>query len=72
MDYREHRWRSNVSLSEKLREIADDIEDTEIDSVDEAHVSFRVDKDVCEDTDVQIDQIDDPYEGTVLATIFTE
>lgn len=59
-------------LSQRLRTLADIVEDSEIDDDRNAHLSFRMDEDESRHTELPIGQTDDPYEGNVLATIFTE
>lgn len=61
-----------MSLSSQLREIADEIEGTDIDSVEQAQLSFRVDEEVSRNTEAPIGQVDDPYQDTVMATIFID
>lgn len=59
-----------MTLSDKLRKLADEVEGDSINEVPHGHLSFRCDEDVARESDL-VDQIDDPYEGTVLATVFT-
>lgn len=61
----------STPLSTQLRHLADEIEDTEIDDIEQAQLSFRIDEETSRLTPVPIGQVDDPYEGTVMATIFT-
>lgn len=61
-----------MSLSDDLRELANDVEDTEADDVEQAHLSFRMDEDDARNTELPIGQVDDPYDGTVMVTVFTD
>lgn len=61
----------STPLSTQLRQLADEIEDTEIDDVEQAQLSFRIDEELSRSTSVPIGQVDDPYNDTVQATIFT-
>lgn len=58
-----------MTLSDSLRDLADEIEDTDIDDDRAAHVSFRMDYEASKDTDIPIDQADDLYQGTVQCSI---
>ena len=59
-----------TTLSERLRDLADEVEGDPIDEVPHGHLSFRYDEDVVRESDV-VHDIEDAYDGTVLATVFT-
>jgi len=58
-----------MTLSWKLRQLADVVEGSEIDDDRAAQLTFRIEEDTVDATDVPIMQVDDPFDGTVLATI---
>lgn len=61
-----------MTLSDKLHDLADEIEDSEVDDDRDAHLSFRMGDEASRHTDLPVGQVDDLYQGTVLVTIFID